>query len=186
MIVACFSISKAYIPKKPANRHLIDGAFFSSLQLRLGLHTDDLYSPPTKPRDFGRGFVSPKPLDNLYLAQRNRHPLDDSIRFDEPSHQYLVHGKPAKTSVTSLIDKYFEKFNPDYVIERMMKGDKWPREGELSRSQTSGLIYPLATCMSGIVRLHGQVWKPNDRRDDQRYVEYERKVGSELWNLDPS
>ena len=59
------------------------------------------------------------------LKERNAHPRDSNIVFDEEPHVYYVHGDPNNISVTTLVHKYFPCFNPDEVISKMMRGRNW-------------------------------------------------------------
>ncbi len=66
--------------------------------------------------------------DWMSLARDNRHPRDNAIHFDEPTHIYTVNGTYAGyISVTKLLHSFFPEFNPDAVIEKMMKSPKWPQ-----------------------------------------------------------
>lgn len=59
------------------------------------------------------------------LKSANKHPRDDRIVFDEEPHIYYINGKPAKTSVTTLVHEYFPKFDADAIIDRMMSSKWW-------------------------------------------------------------
>jgi ATP-dependent exoDNAse (exonuclease V) beta subunit len=54
----------------------------------------------------------------------NKHIRDDYISFEPISHIYTVCDEKY-TSVTTLIHKYFPKFNPDKIIDKMMKSSNW-------------------------------------------------------------
>lgn len=59
------------------------------------------------------------------LANTNHHVRDDQIVFDEAPHIYYVDEKPVGISVTSIVHKYFGKFDADLIISRMMRGKNW-------------------------------------------------------------
>jgi ATP-dependent exoDNAse (exonuclease V) beta subunit len=67
------------------------------------------------------------------LSQKNKHERDQYINFDEPTHTYTIdipsnlsNAKyPTYTSVTTWIHDFFESFDADKVIEKMMKGIRW-------------------------------------------------------------
>lgn len=60
----------------------------------------------------GRGFKR--------LAHRNSHPRDLRISLREQDHKYTINGvAESPISVTTLVYKYFPKFDPDAVIPRM-------------------------------------------------------------------
>ena len=66
--------------------------------------------------------------DWMSLALSNRHPRDNEIVFDEPTHVYTVKGNSRGwISVTKLLHAFFPEFNPDQVIESMMKSPNWPQ-----------------------------------------------------------
>ncbi len=70
----------------------------------------------------------PTPLPWQTLTVTNRHPRDDSIVFDEPTHTYTVNGTyEGWTSCTGFIHDFFPHFNPDAVIAKMMASPKWPQ-----------------------------------------------------------
>tara|TARA_Y100000389_G_scaffold134961_1_gene132471 strand:+ start:19638 stop:20441 length:804 start_codon:yes stop_codon:yes gene_type:complete len=61
----------------------------------------------------------------LLLERLNLHERDEDIVFDEEPHIYYIKNKPVSISVTSLVHKYFGKFNADLIISRMMRGKNW-------------------------------------------------------------
>ena len=63
---------------------------------------------------------------STYLKEKNVHDRDAGIVFDEKPHVYYVHGKTDNTSVTTLVHKFFPKFDPDLVVSRMMRSKNWP------------------------------------------------------------
>ena len=60
-----------------------------------------------------------------YLAEKNQHPRDKCITFDEGPHIYTVKGDSNYTSVTTIIHKHFEEFDADKIITNMMNSKKW-------------------------------------------------------------
>ena len=84
--------------------------------------------PPVEPASFGKDFTihinDEKPI---YLQEVNAHKNDDKLTFDEKGHKYTFDGKVMENSVTQIVENFFEKFETDKVIERMMNGPKWPR-----------------------------------------------------------
>lgn len=59
------------------------------------------------------------------LEERNKHPRDADITFDEGPHIYTIHGDSSFTSVTTWVHSHFEKFNADKVIYNMMRSKNW-------------------------------------------------------------
>jgi ATP-dependent exoDNAse (exonuclease V) beta subunit len=62
------------------------------------------------------------------LSFQNKHPRDDSIVFDEPTHTYTVNGVyKGWSSCTGFIHGFFPHFDADAVIQKMMSSPKWPQ-----------------------------------------------------------
>lgn len=62
----------------------------------------------------------------MKLAEKNKHPRDERIRFEEEPHLYYIDGSTdGYISVTTLIHQFFEEFNPDEIIDKMMASPKW-------------------------------------------------------------
>jgi len=65
-------------------------------------------------------------LDWQRLAVLNKHPRDDRIQFEEESHTYTIDGtREGWTSCTGFLHHFFEPFDPDAVIKKMMASRKW-------------------------------------------------------------
>jgi len=59
------------------------------------------------------------------LAVLNAHPRDERIQFEEESHTYTIDGTRAGwTSCTGFLHHFFEEFNADAVIAKMMASRK--------------------------------------------------------------
>jgi ATP-dependent exoDNAse (exonuclease V) beta subunit len=61
------------------------------------------------------------------LSLKNAHPRDKNILFTEKGHKYTILTDPDNeyTSVTTLNHSYFEQFDADAIIDKMMKGRMW-------------------------------------------------------------
>ena len=59
----------------------------------------------------------------MILKQKNFHPLDSRIEFDEKDHVYYIDNIPYDISVTGFVKSFFEEFDTDDVIKRNY--DKW-------------------------------------------------------------
>lgn len=60
------------------------------------------------------------------LSEINAHPRDAFVSFEEEHHLYTIEGVPEHPiSVTTLIHKFFPKFDADKIIEGMMKKSTW-------------------------------------------------------------
>lgn len=59
------------------------------------------------------------------LEERNKHPRDADITFDEGPHIYTIHGDSSFTSVTTYVHSHFEKFDADKIIYNMMRSKNW-------------------------------------------------------------
>jgi len=62
-----------------------------------------------------------------YLATINSHERDSHISFDEGPHIYTIDGESDFMSVTTWNHSHFPHFDPDIVIDKMMKSKKWPK-----------------------------------------------------------
>lgn len=88
------------------------------------------------PQFYGQTFKMPPRVDTYPLEILNAHPNDDKVSFDESRHAYSYEGTPIKTSVTGLVDSFFEKFVPEVAVEKMMNGPKWPRAEYIHKDGT--------------------------------------------------
>jgi hypothetical protein len=60
------------------------------------------------------------------LAVLHHHERDDHIQFDEGTHTYTIDGvKDGWISCTGFLHQFFEHFDADAVIAKMMKSPKW-------------------------------------------------------------
>lgn len=85
-------------------------------------------APATSPKAVRVESKKPMPQPWQELTVRNRHPRDDSIVFDEPTHTYTVNGTSAGwISCTGFLHEFFPHFDPDAVIRQMMRSPKWPQ-----------------------------------------------------------
>ena len=67
------------------------------------------------------------------LEELNTHPMDARIEFEPVAHEYFVDGIAMDFSVTQLVEEFFDKFDADEVIRKMMNGPRWPREGYITK-----------------------------------------------------
>jgi hypothetical protein len=62
------------------------------------------------------------------LAVTNAHPRDARIAFREEDHTYAIDGDRTNwTSCTTFIGTFYEHFDPDAVITKMMSSRNWPK-----------------------------------------------------------
>lgn len=60
------------------------------------------------------------------LAVKNAHPRDERIQFEEETHSYTIDGSRKNwTSCTTFIGGFYEHFDPDKIIAKMMRSSKW-------------------------------------------------------------
>lgn len=71
-----------------------------------------------------------KPTLYPVLSVINSHPRDTNIKFYEEEHKYIILSEPdvKYTSVTTWNHEHFAKFEPDSIINNMMKSKGW-KEG---------------------------------------------------------
>src|SRR5436305_872241 len=70
------------------------------------------------------------------LSSINHHPRDDLITFEEEPHIYHISVDPdgIYTSVTTFIHQYFNHFDADDAIQKMMKSKKWSQNKYFGKS----------------------------------------------------
>lgn len=62
------------------------------------------------------------------LAVVNKHPRDDRISFHEETHTYTIDGtKEGWVSCTGFLHQFFEEFDADAIISKMMASKRWPQ-----------------------------------------------------------
>jgi len=59
------------------------------------------------------------------MLSQNKHPRDKNIHFKESGHIYTINGNSNYKSVTTWLKSYFEKFDADAIIDKMMSSPKW-------------------------------------------------------------
>ena len=59
------------------------------------------------------------------LSEKNAHPRDEKLEFDEPTHVYTIDGDNNYMSVTTWIHSFFPHFDADKVIAKMRSGRNW-------------------------------------------------------------
>jgi hypothetical protein len=63
----------------------------------------------------------------MSLARIHRHPRDNDIHFDEPTHVYTIQGESKGwISCTGFLHAFFPHFDADDVIQKMMRSKRWP------------------------------------------------------------
>ena len=70
-----------------------------------------------------------------YLSIKHPHPLDERIKFDEPTHTYTIDGDAGYMSVTTWVHSHFSKFDSDKIIDKMMTGRNWSSSKYFGKSK---------------------------------------------------
>jgi len=129
------------------------------------------------------------------LAVKNAHPRDALISFEEETHTYTIKGeKEGWISCTGFIHGFFEEFNADVVISKMMASSKWPENKyygktveeikkiwDDNRDEASGagtrmhLDIEHYNNAEPVGNLEGDDWKPQEGAEWSYFLEYERK-----------
>jgi hypothetical protein len=117
-------------------------------------------------------------FEPLFLAARNSHPLDATIRMVEETHVYYVRWFPTKPdistesiSVSKLIEEHFPQFVASSVLPFMKKDEngfhtgvkyvgqkltdetiqeKWKKDGDLARNTGTMVHFILECCLNGM------------------------------------
>ena len=92
---------------------------------------------------FLASFRLPTALDKCEsLASRNRFPRETRILFNETEHVYTVDGVRVPRSVTGLVHKFVESFDPRDAIEAMQNGAHWEVKRQLYTNDAGELLTP--------------------------------------------
>ena len=129
------------------------------------------------------------------LAVTNAHARDERIAFREEDHTYAIDGdRTGWTSCTTFIGTFYEDFNPDLVIGRMMASRKWrenkyygmtPDAIKKQWSDASTEASTLGTRMhldiehynnaDPVGNLAGDSWAPQEGTEWNYFLDYERR-----------
>ncbi len=129
------------------------------------------------------------------LAVKNAHPRDERISFEEETHTYTIDGqKEGWTSCTGFIHGFFEAFDPDSVIAKMMSSRKWSESKyygmtaeQIKKQWTDSgteaseagtrmhLDIEHYNNAEPVGNLAGDEWLPNPGPEWDYFLEYERK-----------
>jgi hypothetical protein len=90
---------------------------------------------------------SSSPILHPILSQRNKHPRDLNIQFEEEGHKYTILSDPNSkyTSVTTWNHSHFPHFDADVIIGKMMTGKSW-KEGHKYWGLAANQIKDLWNC----------------------------------------
>jgi len=61
----------------------------------------------------------------MLLQDKNCHPRDRFVSFQDENHEYTVHSSKDYISVTTFVHTCFPVFNSDEVIDKMMTSSRW-------------------------------------------------------------
>jgi ATP-dependent exoDNAse (exonuclease V) beta subunit len=128
-----------------------------------------------------------------YLSEKNRHPRDEFISFDEGPHIYTVNGEQGYTSCTTFIHSLFPHFDAESVIETILKNPKmkdpnykyygmtkeqitesWKKNGELASGSGTTMHYDIECYYNNI-----------DNGNDSIEFQYFRKFLADFPDLKP-
>ena len=137
----------------------------------------DLNRSPRLPTNFPARGQEPLPdglpenLVNDRLQDVHAHPEDRHLQFDQATHSYFRKGVRVKESVTQLIHRFADSFDPDQTIKAMWEGNYWPRPGYLQKTIPMELVAKIRELPGGIqiARLLQQ-----DERDDKELCRHVR------------
>ena len=106
----------------------------------------------------------------MYLADLNKHELDNHIKFDEGPHIYTIDGDSNYTSVTTWIHKHFSKFDADKIINNMMKSKNWE----------NSKYYGMSKCQIK------KLWKDNGKQASEAGTKMHQDIENFYNKLNPS
>lgn len=91
-------------------------------------------APPAAPAEPPVPHSIPHPWQELSI--RNRHPRDDRLHFDEPTHIYTINGSSKGViSCTGFIHQFFGHFDADAVINGMIRRGLKPPYVGMTKAQ---------------------------------------------------
>ena len=59
------------------------------------------------------------------MLRKHEHPRDRRIRFVDEGHRYFIDGQEGYVSTTSIVHTWFDPFDADVVIAKMMRSSRW-------------------------------------------------------------
>ena len=121
-----FHLSNKFVHSFKLNRSLVRP------NIARFLSNDDTV-PPKPPINFGKDFAIPPFSSKLLLEELNPHPVDAKIGFNATGHKYTYDNVVMNRSVTELVGECFPKFDEDLIIQKMITGDNWPRDGYVNK-----------------------------------------------------
>ena len=71
----------------------------------------------------------------MILEEKNTHERDKHIRFEEEGHIYTIKGDTSYISTTTWVKTFFEEFNSDLIIEKMMNSINWKNNKYYGKSK---------------------------------------------------
>ena len=71
----------------------------------------------------------------MILEEKNSHERDKHIRFEEEGHIYTIKGDTTYISTTTWVKTFFEEFNSDLIIEKMMNSNNWKNNKYYGKSK---------------------------------------------------
>jgi ATP-dependent exoDNAse (exonuclease V) beta subunit len=71
----------------------------------------------------------------MSLSELYPHCRDKDIQFQEEGHVYTIRGDKYYKSCTTWIKSFFEKFNPDAILDKMMSSPKWSSSNYFGQSR---------------------------------------------------
>jgi len=127
------------------------------------------------------------------LAVKHAHPRDARISFEEETHTYTIDGsREGWTSCTGFLHNFFEEFNADATISKMMASSKWSeskyfgktadqikQEWEDSKNEASSagtrmhLDIEHYNNAEPVGNLAGDAWKPCEGVEWEFFLNYE-------------
>lgn len=133
------------------------------------------------------------------LQEKNTHPRDNNLLFDEPTHKYSIITDlgSSYTSVTTWNHSHFAHFDADAIIKKMMSGKNWNSKNKywgLTSEEIKDQWQQNATNVSGAgTNMHFDIEcfmnqpllkdKPYSHKDLlELYDATERELGPPEWN----
>ena len=71
----------------------------------------------------------------MILEEKNNHERDKHIRFEEEGHIYTIKVDTTYISTTTWVKTFFEEFNSDLIIDKMMNSNNWKNNKYYGKSK---------------------------------------------------
>lgn len=122
------------------------------------------------------GYLVPETCDHetLFLAQRNGHPRDTAIAFDDKPHLYYVKGEGGYTSVTTVLHELFAEFDGENIARKMIIKRNFPHAEKYAKYRS--MVEETRGDPNELIRRILASWENNRNEKAQLGTEMHREI----------